>query len=191
MNKKKEKIIFLVVLMLIVLAFATRFEDLIAVHVLSNWESDQKLHVLDAKKKSALGGDILAQLEVGDAYRDGDGVKKDYAESMKWFLTAADQSNRGDADPCYIAAAMFEIGKMYEKGQGVRQDIVEVYKWFDLGTDRGMACRNEDVNDRLLENLKKLSVKMSPSEIAEAHRLITEWRDAHPRHAPKPASAKN
>ncbi|WP_442879021.1 tetratricopeptide repeat protein, partial [Chryseobacterium sp.] len=46
-------------------------------------------------------------------YRDGDGVKQDYAEAVKWCVKAAEQ---GDAYAQYL------LGDMYRDGHGVKQD---------------------------------------------------------------------
>ncbi len=58
----------------------------------------------------AAQGDIEAQLALAVRYRDGKGVKKDYAEAMRWGHLAAD---RGDA------AAMDFVGWMFLRGHGV------------------------------------------------------------------------
>jgi TPR repeat protein len=58
----------------------------------------------------AAQGDANAQLSLAYRYRDGKGVKKDYAEAMRWGHLAAD---RGDAQ------AMDFVGWMFFQGLGV------------------------------------------------------------------------
>lgn len=60
----------------------------------------------------AAQGDTNAQVSLAVRYRDGKGVKKDYAEAMRWAHLAAD---RGDA------AAMDFVGFAYLSGRGVHR----------------------------------------------------------------------
>lgn len=62
---------------------------------------------------SATRGDSAARLSLAYRYRDGKGVKKDYAEAMRWAHLAADQ---GDA------AAMDFVGWMFFSGLGVEHN---------------------------------------------------------------------
>ena len=59
-------------------------------------------------RKAAVQGNVVAQVMVGDMYRDGKGVKKDFALALKWFRKAADQ---GDAN------GELNIGGMYVDGE--------------------------------------------------------------------------
>ena len=52
-------------------------------------------------------------------YLNGQGVRQDYAEAVKWSRRAADQGN---------AAAQLNLGFMYEKSQDVQQDSPEAVK---------------------------------------------------------------
>ncbi|MGN6876123.1 tetratricopeptide repeat protein, partial [Neisseria sp. P0021.S007] len=58
-------------------------------------------------------GYVPAQYILGVMYADGEGVRQDYAEALKWYRKAAEQ---GDA------RAQSDLGLMYANGQGVRQD---------------------------------------------------------------------
>jgi TPR repeat protein len=60
----------------------------------------------------AARGDTHAQVSLAVRYRDGDGVKQDYAEAMRWAHLAAD---RGDA------AAMDFVGYAFLSGDGVKR----------------------------------------------------------------------
>ena len=62
---------------------------------------------------SATQGDSAVRLSLAYCYRDGKGVKKDYAEAMRWAHLAADQ---GDA------AAMDFVGWMFFSGLGVEHN---------------------------------------------------------------------
>ena len=44
-------------------------------------------------KKKAEAGDSTAQYNLGQMYRTGRGVPKDFAEAVKWYRLAAEQGN--------------------------------------------------------------------------------------------------
>ncbi|KAF9118324.1 hypothetical protein BGX30_004654, partial [Mortierella sp. GBA39] len=58
-------------------------------------------------------GDKDAQVALGDMYKDGLGVQKDYKAAMEWYLRAAEQ---GDA------VGLRKVGVLYDYGYGVTQD---------------------------------------------------------------------
>ena len=58
-------------------------------------------------------GDAIAQSLLGSVYEEGQGVKQDYFEAVKWYRQAAEQGH---------ATAQANLGSMYAKGQGVKQD---------------------------------------------------------------------
>jgi len=72
-----------------------------------------------------------AQLQLGELYRYGQGVKKDDEEASKWlhraFQTLRPLAEQGDWH------AQGELGEMYEKGEGVKQDYAEALFWYDVG----------------------------------------------------------
>ncbi len=79
-------------------------------------------------------GNPDAQINLGNMYFDGNGVPQDNAESVKWYLLAADQ---GSVD------AQIALGFLYEYGDAVHFDYVRAYKWFDLagsGSDRDIVA---------------------------------------------------
>lgn len=53
---------------------------------------------LDETRIKAERGDATAQVQLGDAYDTGVGVKRDVAEAIKWYRKAAEQ---GDAEGQY------------------------------------------------------------------------------------------
>jgi uncharacterized protein len=61
-------------------------------------------------------------------YRDGQGVKQDFAEAMAWFRKAAERG---------YAQAQYNLGKMYLKGQGLAADREEAKKWFTRAANAG------------------------------------------------------
>ena len=76
-------------------------------------------------------GSAEAQYKLGLCYNKGQGVKKDYAEAVKWYRKSADQGN---------AAAQCNLGRCYYAGQGVAQDYAEAVKWFRKAAEQGLAA---------------------------------------------------
>lgn len=62
----------------------------------------------------------MAQNNLGQMYKNGQGVTQDYAEAMKWYLKAAEQ---GDAE------AQRSSGSMYAQGLSIKQDYAEALNW--------------------------------------------------------------
>ena len=73
-------------------------------------------------------GEATAQYGLGNSYRRGEGVPRDYAEALRWYRKAADQ---GDA------LAQNNIGWMYAKGQGVPRDLSEALTWIQRAAAGG------------------------------------------------------
>ena len=60
------------------------------------------------------------------------------------------------------------LGAMYIDGKGVSTDYIQAYLWMTLAAEQGFGPAKE-----LLETLQK---KMTPAQIAEAQRLVREWK---------------
>ncbi|WAW09833.1 sel1 repeat family protein [Oxalobacter vibrioformis] len=64
-------------------------------------------------RKSAEQGNRYGQFNLGQAYKNGTGVSRDYAKAMQYFHQSASQG---------YAPAMNAIGALYEEGKGVEKD---------------------------------------------------------------------
>ena len=120
-------------------------------------------------------GDAQAQLQVGDAYYNGEGVEKDLAQAAYWYEKAAQQGlaeaqHKWAWALCYgegttknseeavqwweraaeqdWAKAMNALGKCYAKGEGVDQSDVSAYSYF------ARAALRNDIH--ALHNLSKV-----------------------------------
>ena len=82
-------------------------------------------------------GYASAQYNLGQMYRNGQGVPQDDAEAVKWYRLAAEQGN---------AYALFTLGYFYSTGQGVPQDKVMAHMWYNIsaaiGNELGRANRD-------------------------------------------------
>ena len=74
--------------------------------------------------------DVLAQLNLGQMYREGKGVPQDDAQAVSWYLKAA---KRG------VVVAQFILGNMYRQGEGVPQDYVKATNWYLKAAEQGDA----------------------------------------------------
>ena len=66
-------------------------------------------------------------------YSNGEGVKQDDVEAVKWYLKAAEQGN---------ANAQFNLGISYYKGEGVKRNPSKAKEWFRKACENGYqkAC---------------------------------------------------
>jgi hypothetical protein len=75
-------------------------------------------------------GDVVAQHNLGVRYEDGEGVRQDYAEALKWYRKAAESG---------YAPSQVNLGRMYANGTGVRKDPREAHKWYLKAAEQGVA----------------------------------------------------
>ena len=92
------------------------------------WTND----VSDSRETLQLAerGNAQAQYNLGVMYENGQGVRQDDAEAVKWYQQAAAQG---------LAEAQSNLGVMYYNGRGVRQDDAEAVKWYRLAAEQGFA----------------------------------------------------
>ena len=110
-------------------------------------------------RRAADQGHPTAQNNLGMMHRLGLGGAKDHKEAMRWFRRAAEQGN---------GAGQNHLGLMYYKGEGVSQDLVQAYMWATLAAEQGL--------DQAIQALAILRKEMTPAQIDEAQRLVTEWK---------------
>jgi TPR repeat protein len=117
-------------------------------------------------RKAAEQGNADAQYNLGVMYHKGEGVQQDYTETSKWYWMAAEQ---GHAD------AQYSLGAMYGRGQGVPQDRVQAYMWLSLAASRFSEPEIEK-RQMVILNIGIIASEMTPEQIAEAQRLVREWK---------------
>ncbi len=146
-------------------------------------------------RAAAEEGNATAQHNLGSAYLNGIGVKKNPEEAVSWFRKAAEQGhplsqynlgaaylqgfglaqNRVEAVKWFRSAAgqgngaaQHALGICYVTGEGVTKNDVQAYYWFNLAAVEGVldaAARRDD-----------LAKHMARAEIAEAQRLSREFK---------------
>jgi hypothetical protein len=108
--------------------------------------------------KAALKGSPRAMTNLGVCYSRGEGVIANSAEAIKWYRKAA---AAGETE------SMFSIGKAYFEGEGLKTDDILAYAWITLAVVRGNAdCKT---------SLKQVESFMSPSQVAIAKTLVSQW----------------
>lgn len=96
---------------------------------------------LELLRKEARRGDLRAAQQLGTLYRDGEGVDKDPAEALAWFLRAAKPDIRRARFKQGLPEAQIEVAKMYREGIGTAPDPKRAAHWLRLAAqqDRGEA----------------------------------------------------
>ncbi len=110
-------------------------------------------------RKAAEQGHAPGQSSLGKMCLEGRGVPRDDAQAIAWFRKAAEQG-----DP----TAQRMLGAMYELGRGVPRNRVQSLLWLSL-----FAAQSDESAKRGLEELLQDS---TPQQIAEAERLVREFR---------------
>jgi len=77
----------------------------------------------DAKR-----GELRCQSQIAFLYENGNGLKQDYSEALKWHRLAAEQGN---------IYSQSELGRMYLNGIGTEKNESEALKWFKLAAEKG------------------------------------------------------
>ena len=109
-------------------------------------------------RKAAEQGVAKAQFNLGVMSYKGRGVPQDDADAVRWYRKAAEQGH---------ASAQFNLGLMYDKGRGVPQDYLLAHMWLNLAAATG--------HEKSRKGRDIVAKRMTPAQIAEAHRLAREW----------------
>jgi len=112
-------------------------------------------------------GDAKAQFVLGTMYRDGQGVGKDPAETLRWWTRSAELG--------YVDA-QFALGNIYSGGFGVPTDYVQSYMWFDI-----TAAQTETVWLAPIagSNRDALVNRMTAAELSKAKKMAADWIARH------------
>jgi putative methionine-R-sulfoxide reductase with GAF domain len=117
---------------------------------------------LDSLRKYASQGDPVAQFTLGAHYAQGDGVKQDYSEAVRWFSKAAEEGH---------VVAQATLGAYYWAGRGVPQDLAKAYFWSALARAGGDEASKYRV--------AALTSRMTRAQVAAAQQEAEEWLRQH------------
>lgn len=121
-----------------------------------------KTTTLDDLRRFAELGDPVAQFALGARYAQGDEVKQDYAEAVRWFEKAANQGH---------VVAQATLGAYYWAGRGVPEDLTKAYFWSVLARAGGDEASKYRV--------AALSSRMTHLQVTEAQQQADEWLRQH------------
>jgi TPR repeat protein len=151
----------------------------------------------------ASAGDAASQILVGDSYRDGKVVERDYTQAAAWYRKAADQGRTDamirmaglyrdgatgfsrDMDQAVAwyrkAAELWDVdaqatlGVLYSMGQGVPQSDAEACYWFYLA-----AKVKGPHQDKYAASRQMMGARITVDEQGDAEQRANTWIDAHP-----------
>ena len=125
---------------------------------------DQKKS-LEWYRRSAKNGSPRSLAYLGSAYSLGKGdFPKDRVQAKKLYLLAAEQGH---------ARAQSFLGGLYFSGNGIPKNKVQAYKWWALSEKHFSSGKQKKFAREDLNQLKK---KMTSGQIAEAEKLVREWK---------------
>ena len=90
-------------------------------------------------------------------YYEGDGVAKDDAEAVKWYLLAAAQGN---------STAHYNLGILYGSAGRTERNLLLAYMWLNLAATSG--------NSDAVSKRNRAAALLSPQQVAEAQKLARE-----------------
>ena len=121
-------------------------------------KSGKLIEALNILEQQPEDGELLC--EIGNIYKEGIDVKKDYIKMMKYYM----KSNKlGDS------LVKIQIGEAYRDGLGVKQDGYKAIEWFqkayEMGDVRGSAC--------LISRIYSIG----EAGVPQNDQLAMEWRE--------------
>ncbi len=72
------------------------------------------------------------------------------------------------------ATAQYNLAVMYDTGRGVLQDYVLAHKWYNLAASHH-ATWEVDIGASAARSRDRLTVRMTPAQIADAQKMAREW----------------
>jgi TPR repeat protein len=117
---------------------------------------------LDNLRRFAETGDPVAQFALGARYAQGDEVKQDYSEAVRWFEKAANQGH---------VVAQATLGAYYWAGRGVPEDLTKAYFWSVLARAGGDEASKYRV--------AALTSRMTRLQVTQAQQQADEWLRQH------------
>ncbi len=128
-------------------------------------------------RKAAKQGHAASQFKVGLMYSWRKGIAFELVpdfdtKAAKWYREAADQ---GYAAAQHNLAIMYRNGKGDEPQTSYALDLVQAYKWYSLA---GKCFQPSEIEAReaSIKACKDLASSMTKEKLAEAERLINEWK---------------
>lgn len=110
----------------------------------------------------ASNGDAVAQNAIGLRYAQGEGVKLDEREAVRWFIKAAEQGN---------VAAQSKLGAFYYSGRGVPPDANRAYFWMVVASLNGDEASNRQI--------PLVRTRLTRAQVASIEQNAGHWLQQH------------
>ena len=115
-------------------------------------------------KLAAIDGDADAQFELAGLYAEGDGVKQNLTEAVKWYRKAAEQGHDG---------AQFKLGLSYQNGKGVPQSDTDAYIWLNISAENGAPLNGRGRAGELADGVR---ASLSVSQFEQAEKIAKRFQ---------------
>ena len=116
----------------------------------------------DELRHMAEKGDAEAQNALGLRYAQGDGVKLNEREAVRWFSKAAEQGN---------VAAQSKLGAFYYSGRGIPQDTNKAYFWMVVASLSGDSASNAQV--------PIVRARLTRAQVVAIEQQASHWLQLH------------
>lgn len=110
---------------------------------------------------------------------NGDWGARNYDAVLKWYTLAA---NYGELSAQTWLGDIYQNAS-YGRDYGIQPDLVQAYKWYDIAAathgvciDRLLPGKNQENNQREINNREGVAKQMKPEQIREAQQLAREWK---------------
>ena len=115
-------------------------------------------------RKDAERGDSGAQVQLGLAYENGTGVKRNYQEAVKWYRMAAGQDN---------ITGQRLLGICFYKGRGVKKNYKQAAEWLRKSLNNDSFALDDDEDYKKAE---KFFASKNYQKAAQLYQYIwQEW----------------
>ncbi len=144
--------------------------------------------------QAAEGDSLYVASSLGDYYRYGFAVTRDYAMAVHYYTLCADpKDNSHPAVSCQLS-----LSDMYADGLGIAKDDVLAYVWYALGAEQWIRSPSkpegglEPLTPEMVKRLANLKKRLTPAQLLDAQARIAAFRlrspafDAPPPPAPPP-----
>ena len=112
----------------------------------------------NAQRGDGNSADLLAQI-----YLTGEGVPKNYLESVRWFKKAVEFGN---------TYALYHLGLRFEAGEGVPRDNGEAYFWY---LTAAALQTNDGFRQIIIKRRDQLEKKLTADKVSEAQKQSMRW----------------
>jgi TPR repeat protein len=90
----------------------------------------EMMKIVQSLTAKAESSDADAQYQLGNIYRNGNGVLKNLQTALEWYRKSAVLGN---------IQAILAVGDSYRNGEGVSQNNAEALKWYEQAAEKGNA----------------------------------------------------